>query len=153
MPFADKRSKIKKPISIALGLVFFGFVGIIGGITYIRHLPVDYDAGACSGGYAAFIFDKYKEELVKKYYDGMETIPTFRLLRLSKEHRQQNGKVEPYSYNLIYSMRVLYKALSVNESVLSVKEHGLMPMIGAVRLFKSDDAWSGDAEALPNHGF
>lgn len=72
MPFADKRSKIKKPISIALGLVFFGFVGIIGGITYIRHLPVDYDAGACSGGYAAFIFDKYKEELVKKYYDGME---------------------------------------------------------------------------------
>ena len=72
MPFSDNRSKIKKPISIALGLVFFGFVGIIGGITYIRHLPVDYDAGACSGGYAAFIFDKYKEELVKKYYDGME---------------------------------------------------------------------------------
>lgn len=72
MPLADKRRKIKKIIILALGSVFLVLVGITGIITCIRHLPVDYDAGACSGGYAAFIFDKYKDQLVKKYYDGME---------------------------------------------------------------------------------
>lgn len=72
MPLADKRRKIKKIIILALGSVFLVLVGITGVITYIRYLPVDYDAGACSGGYAAFIFDKYKDQLVKKYYDGME---------------------------------------------------------------------------------
>lgn len=67
---ASKRRKMKKHISIAL-VVAIVFGCIIGSILYIRNLPVDYDAGACGGGYATFIFDKYNEELVEKYYNGM----------------------------------------------------------------------------------
>lgn len=62
----------KKNIRI-IAVAFIGilFVGVIGSMSYIRNLPVDYDAGACGGGYATFIFDKYNEELIEKYYDGM----------------------------------------------------------------------------------
>lgn len=67
---ASKRRKIKKYISIALVIVIV-FGCIIGSILYIRNLPVDYDTGACGGGYATFIFDKYNEELVEKYYNGI----------------------------------------------------------------------------------
>lgn len=67
---AAKRRKLKKCVSIAL-VITLVFGCIIGSILYIRNLPVDYDAGACSGGYATFIFDKYHEELVEKYYNGM----------------------------------------------------------------------------------
>ncbi len=67
---ADKGRKTKKYIGIALAVALI-FGCIIGSIIYIRNLPVDYDAGACGGGYAAFVFDKYSEELTKKYYNGM----------------------------------------------------------------------------------
>lgn len=62
----------KKNIRI-IAVAFIGilFVGVIGSMSYIRNLPVDYDAGACGGGYATFIFDKYNEELIEKYYSGM----------------------------------------------------------------------------------
>lgn len=36
---------------------------------YIRTLPVDWDAGACGGGYASFIFNKYSDELTRKFVD------------------------------------------------------------------------------------
>ena len=42
-------------------------VGTVGSIAYIRNLPVNWDAGACGGGYCTFIFDKYSEELTDKY--------------------------------------------------------------------------------------
>lgn len=62
----------KKNIRI-ITVAFIGilFIGVIGSTSYIRNLPVDYDAGACGGGYATFIFDKYSEDLIEKYYDGM----------------------------------------------------------------------------------
>ena len=62
----------KKNIRI-IAVAFIGilFVGVIGSMSYIRNLPVDYDAGACGGGYATFIFDKYSEELIENYCDGM----------------------------------------------------------------------------------
>ena len=67
---ANKRRKTKRYISIALVIALI--LGcIVGAIIFIRNLPVDYDAGACGGGYATFIFDKYNEELVEKYYNGM----------------------------------------------------------------------------------
>lgn len=56
---------------IAVAFICILFVGVIGSMSYIRNLPVDYDAGACGGGYATFIFDKYNEELIEKYCDGM----------------------------------------------------------------------------------
>ncbi len=67
---ANKRRKMKKYISIALVVALILGV-IMGSIIYIRNLPVDYDAGACGGGYATFIFDKYNEKLVEKYFNGM----------------------------------------------------------------------------------
>ena len=66
----NKRRKMKKYITIAL-VVALILGCILGSIIYIRNLPVDYDAGACSGGYATFIFDKYNEELTEKYVNGM----------------------------------------------------------------------------------
>lgn len=66
---ANKRRKAKKYISLVL-LVTLIFGIVISSIIYIRNLPIDYDAGACGGGYATFIFDKYNEELTKKYIDG-----------------------------------------------------------------------------------
>ncbi len=46
--------------------------GSLGGYLYARNLPVDWDAGACSGGYDTFVFDKYSDELVQKYLDGSD---------------------------------------------------------------------------------
>ncbi|MPM05403.1 hypothetical protein SDC9_51693 [bioreactor metagenome] len=45
---------------------------LITGAVRIYTLPVDWDAGACSGGYATFVFDKYGERLVQKYLDGSD---------------------------------------------------------------------------------
>ncbi|MBQ2921625.1 MAG: helix-turn-helix transcriptional regulator [Tyzzerella sp.] len=67
---ANKKRKTKKYISIAL-VVALVLGCILGSVIYIRNLPVDYDAGACGGGYATFIFDKYSEELTEKYVSGM----------------------------------------------------------------------------------
>ena len=39
---------------------------LLGGFLLLRSLPVSWDAGACGGGYAAFVFDKYSGELVEK---------------------------------------------------------------------------------------
>ena len=67
---ANKRRKTKKCISIAL-VVALVLGCIMGSIIYIRSLPIEYDAGACGGGYATFIFDKYNEKLTEKYVSGM----------------------------------------------------------------------------------
>ena len=58
--------KKRKYITIALVVAFIPAC-ILGSIIYIRNLPVSYDVGACSGGYVTFIFDKYNEELTRKY--------------------------------------------------------------------------------------
>ena len=63
-----KKRKLFLSISLVVALVLGCVLGVL---IYIRNLPVDYDAGACGGGYATFIFDKYKEELIEKYCDGM----------------------------------------------------------------------------------
>ena len=39
---------------------------LLGGFFLLRSLPVSWDAGACGGGYAAFVFDKYSAELAEK---------------------------------------------------------------------------------------
>ncbi len=58
-----KKKYIIIALVIVLGLALCGYV-------YARNLPVDYDAGACSGGYDSFIFDKYSEELTDKYFEN-----------------------------------------------------------------------------------
>lgn len=64
-----KRNFTGKMLAVILCLVFLCAAGIV---VYLRILPVDYDAGACSGGYETFIFDKYNEELVKLYCNDLE---------------------------------------------------------------------------------
>lgn len=61
----------KKSIGIIAVVVCVLITGAAGIAFYIRNLPVDWDAGACGGGYATFIFDKYSEELTGKYYNAM----------------------------------------------------------------------------------
>ena len=61
--------------SIRIAITVFAcvlFVGTAVGAAYIRNLPVSWDAGACGGGYATYVFDKYHEELTEKYCDGLE---------------------------------------------------------------------------------
>ena len=64
-----KRNFNGKMLAVILCLVFLCAAGIV---VYLRTLPVDYDAGACSGGYETFIFDKYNEELVELYCNDLE---------------------------------------------------------------------------------
>ena len=64
-------SKKKLIVCLTTGIACIVLAGIIMSINYIRKLPVDWDAGACSGGYAAFIFDKYNQVLTQKYLDGL----------------------------------------------------------------------------------
>lgn len=67
---SNQRRKTKQYIRIII-VVALILGCVLGGIIYIRNLPVDYDAGACGGGYATFIFDKYNQELTEKYVNGM----------------------------------------------------------------------------------
>ena len=53
----------KKVFVIAICFILFGIIGAL----YIHFAPVSYDAGACGGGFDAWIFDKYKDELLQKY--------------------------------------------------------------------------------------
>jgi len=72
MRYGKKQPNKKKKIKIIIAvIVCLLLAGAVGSVAYIRNLPVDWDAGACGGGYATFIFDKYSEELVEKYLDGM----------------------------------------------------------------------------------
>lgn len=55
-----KRSVIYVVAAMMCGIILVG-------IAYIRILPVEWDAGACGGGYATFVFNKYGKELAQKY--------------------------------------------------------------------------------------
>lgn len=45
---------------------------LLGGFILLRSLPVSWDAGACGGGYAAFVFDKYSGELAEKLRSSLD---------------------------------------------------------------------------------
>lgn len=69
--FEEVTNQCKKKKDFKIAFIIVLILGcIMGTIMYIRNLPVDFDAGACGGGYSTFIFDKYNDELVKKYYNG-----------------------------------------------------------------------------------
>ncbi len=55
---------MKKIITIILALVLFS---VIGTVIFIHTRPVDFDTGACSGGYATYIFNKYNKDLTQTY--------------------------------------------------------------------------------------
>lgn len=61
-----KHFKIKKKHIISAVAVFA--VCVVAALAvHISRLPVEYDTGACSGGYGTFIFDKYNDELAEKF--------------------------------------------------------------------------------------
>lgn len=66
---AQFRRKKKNLLFAAAALVLCIAVGVV---IRIHTLPVAWDAGACGGGYATYIFDQYRDELVQKYLDGSE---------------------------------------------------------------------------------
>ena len=53
--------------------VFFAVLlcALLGGFLLLRGLPVSWDACACGGGYAMFVFDKYSGDLVEKLRRGL----------------------------------------------------------------------------------
>ena len=81
--------KINRKLKLLLtAIVCVLLIGTIGSIIYIHNLPVDWDAGACGGGYATFIFDKYSEELTQKFVDGSdnrESISNIEAIRGTQE--------------------------------------------------------------------
>lgn len=82
---------------------------VIAGIIRIATLPVDWDAGACAGGYATHIFNLYGDELVQNYLNASSKKRTSSLFPLYLEHRRQNGR-EGRSFSiLIFNMRIVLK--------------------------------------------
>ena len=63
---AEKR---KRSVSCRIGAAVL-YV-LLGSFVLLRSLPVSWDAGACGGGYATFVFDKYSGELVEKLQSGL----------------------------------------------------------------------------------
>lgn len=68
----NKLSKKQKKTIILLVSVLLFFIVCFTLILYIHTRPVEWDSGACSGGYATWIFDKYNKELTDKFLNGME---------------------------------------------------------------------------------
>ena len=67
----NKLSKKHKKI-IILSIIILLFLTISFSIVwYIHTRPVEWDSGACSGGYVTWIFDKYKDELTQTFLNGM----------------------------------------------------------------------------------
>ena len=67
----EKRGIMKKVIAIVIVLILFFVFGIA---LFIYTRPVAWDAGACSGGYATYIFNKYNDVLTQEYliYKGID---------------------------------------------------------------------------------
>ncbi len=64
----SKKQKIKIWITIAVSLFLIAAISVAG---YIHTRPVDWDSGACSGGYVTWIFDKYNKDLTEIFLNGM----------------------------------------------------------------------------------
>jgi len=68
----NKLSKKQKKIIIIVISVLLFFIVCFTLIWYIYTRPVEWDSGACGGGYATWIFDKYNKELTDKFLNGMQ---------------------------------------------------------------------------------
>jgi len=62
--------KYKKIIIIVISVLLFCTL-CFGSIWYIHTRPVEWDSGACGGGYVTWIFDKYSNELTEIFLNGM----------------------------------------------------------------------------------
>ena len=79
-----RRGRRKAALLIAASLLALA----VGSCLWLHLRPVSFDAAACSGGYATWIFDKYSDELTEKFYtcsDQKEFISNITAVRGSHE--------------------------------------------------------------------
>ena len=80
----QRRGRRKAALLIAASLLALA----VGSCLWLHLRPVSFDAAACSGGYATWIFDKYSDELTEKFYtcsDQKEFISNITAVRGSHE--------------------------------------------------------------------
>ena len=77
---------------------------LLGGFILLHSLPVSWDAGACGGGYAAFVFDKYSSELVEKLrssLDDADAVSSMRAVR-GTQTAKWNGRTILLQFDVTY---------------------------------------------------
>ena len=67
----NKLTKKTKKIIVIIISIFLFLTICFSIIWYIHTRPVEWDSGACSGGYVTWIFDKYSKELTETFFNGM----------------------------------------------------------------------------------
>lgn len=98
----SKKQKIKIGIIISVCVLLI-ICGTLVGYIYTR--PVAWDAGACGGGYATWIFDKYNKELTEVFLNGMgeekENIISINSLRGTQSATWDENKIF-LTFNIMY---------------------------------------------------
>ena len=121
--------------------VFFAVLlcALLGGFLLLRGLPVSWDAGACGGGYAAFVFDKYSAELVEKLKSGMDDAAAAasiqavrgtqtakwngRTILLQFDVTYQHGESESVTKSVLFTgRRVWFDTYDWNEPVIPIED-------------------------------
>ncbi|MBR3596680.1 MAG: helix-turn-helix transcriptional regulator [Clostridia bacterium] len=62
------KAKMRWIITSALSVTLFSIM-IFGFVAFIHTRPVSFDSGACSGGFGAYIFQKYGDELTEMHFE------------------------------------------------------------------------------------
>lgn len=97
-PLTDNKEKKKKKSSkqkkkiLAWILSAIGFTFTVSILLCLHLCPVDWEAGACHGGYVTSVFDKYSNELVEKYYNNSDEKDYFSDIKAIKGTQQGDWK-------------------------------------------------------------
>lgn len=89
-------------------------VSIIG---YIHTRPVDWDSGACSGGYITWIFDKYSKELTENFLDGMGEEKD-KIISIEAIRGTQSADWEDREIYLQFDIKYEHKELGIKEETV-----------------------------------
>lgn len=90
-----KSPKHKRKILVRILSILVSAV-TISVILCIHLCPVDWEAGACHGGYITSVFDKYSNELVNKYYnnsDDKENISNIKAIKGTQQGDWENRSI------------------------------------------------------------
>ena len=64
---SNKKKKLPKAASYIIVIIITALLTFIGTVLFIANRPVSFDAGACGGGFATAVYDRYAPELMKEY--------------------------------------------------------------------------------------
>lgn len=86
-------------LSIILALLFLCAL-------YIFTRPVDWDAGACGGGYSSYIFNKYKDKLTNIFLNDIdkENIDSFEIIDGTQLVKWKKNKIF-----VVYDIKLIHK--------------------------------------------